>query len=431
MLPSLPTNAPAKPRLFSRPPHPQSTFNPSNPSNPDQPPIPHGLPQLIQRLFAPLVFHRWLLKRFLKLLTAVLILILSLIFLFHFAETIRNVDFLPAVTTSFFISCNNLTNFLSFIFILTTVLFFASLHDRSELIAAQVLSFSPWQIILAPVMAALSFGVVYVFLFSPILAVMNQQLKSKNTATNNNPAVDIIGDELWLRESISTSDLIASAKNDNLQLTNGQNITPTNFNGVVIIHGNSIVGQDKKLKNVEMYFIRNDSTLRAIFLASEAQLEDNQWQLRNLIRYQQGAAVAHLNNAILPSALTRQTIKNLLLAPADLSIYKLHAYLNQVEKLGFSVYPYKNYFHFLITLPFTLAAMTLLAAGFGKQPRGRGRRLRVLIVAVVFGFFIHFLLELMKAFLISQGLASWLTAWLPTMVIWLLSLSLFLHREES
>ncbi|MDI9313644.1 MAG: LptF/LptG family permease [Hydrotalea sp.] len=363
------------------------------------------------------VFYFWLLKRFARTIFAVLFLVFAILFILGFVENI-NQGFYAGVIASLFNSLDLFANFLPFVFILATILFFSDLQEKSELTAARVLAFSPWRVVAPALSFSLLFGIFYIFAFSPVTAWVHQRWKNiddpKPTAT-----VELIDKEFWLKEKFPTG-IFANSIDEDVK----------NFDGSIIIHGFSVIGKERKLKDAQFFLIGDDGNIKMIFLAKEALLNNNQWEMTNVTRYKPGQPVINVPSKTIPSQLNTQSIKDLLLRPEDLSIYKLSNYLEEVENLGFSTYPYDIYFNRLVSLPFVFMAMTLLAAGFSFQYKSRGQRIQTTLVAIILGFFIHFFFEIMRAFIISQELPAFLTAWLPTMMILLLSLALFLHREE-
>ncbi len=375
--------------------------------------------QFLPSLGALGIFYFWLVKRFVRVLLAVMILLFAILFILGFVENASD-GFYTASIKSLFNSINYFYGFLPFIFILATILFFSGLQEKSELTAARVLSFSPWQVVIPVLSVAFLFGIFYIFAFSPISAKVHQRWNNLGKTNDIATTVDVIDKEFWLKEKLSNN-IFADRPDTSLK----------NFNGSLIIHGYSLLDKDKKLKNAQFFFISNEGVIKVIMLAKEATLDNNQWQMTSVTRYEPGQPVTNLDKESVPSLLNSQSIKDLLLDPEDLSIYRLNKYLEEVENLGFSTYPYEVYFHRLLSLPFVLLSMSLLAAGFSFHSKGRGQRIQTLLIAIVLGFFIHFFFEIVRAFIISQELPSFLTAWVPTAMIMLLSTALFLHREEN
>ena len=364
------------------------------------------------------IFYFWLMKRFARMVVSVLLLLFTILFILGFVESIGSQGFYGGIIKSLFDGLELFSNFLPFVFILATILFFSDLQEKSELTAARVLAFSPWRVV-APILSfACLFGVFYIFAFSPVTAWVHQHWKTMGKPTPD-ATIELVDKEFWLKEKLPDG-IFANTTDDDLR----------NFNGAVIIHGFSVLGKERKLKDAQFFLLGDDSNIKMIFLAKEAWLDNGQWQMTNVTRYQPGRPVASVASKTMPSQLNTQSIKDLLLPPEDLSIYKLSRYLQEVENIGFSTYSYDVYFHRLISLPLVFIAMTLLAAAFSFQHKSRGQRMQTTLAAIILGFFVHFFFEIIRAFIISQELPSFLTAWLPTMTILLLSMALFLHREE-
>ncbi|MGI9461516.1 MAG: LptF/LptG family permease [Alphaproteobacteria bacterium] len=364
------------------------------------------------------ILYFWLLKRFIKMMFSVMLLVFSILFLISFVESFGK-GFYNAAIKSLFNSIDYFYNFLPFIFILATILFFSALQEKSELTAARVLSFGPWQIATPALSVALLFGIFYVFGFSPLSAKVNETWVNIKKPSKTATTLEWIDKEFWLKETWPKNTFVNSDKNY-LQ----------NFNGSIVIHGYSLLGRERKLKDAQFFLIGDDGVMRIIFLAEEAILKNNQWQMVNVTRYEPGRPVRTIATDTIPSLLNQQSIKDLLLSPKELSVYKLNRYLEGVKDLGFSTYAYDVYFHRLIALPFILLAMTLLAAAFSFQYKTRGQRTQTILIAIILGFFVHFFFEMIRAFIISQELPAFLTAWLPAAMMMLLSVALFLHREE-
>ncbi|SVE59957.1 uncharacterized protein METZ01_LOCUS512811, partial [marine metagenome] len=113
------------------------------------------------------------------------------------------------------------------------------------------------------------------------------------------------------------------------------------------------------------------------------------------------------------------------------SFWSLPKFIQTLEMAGFSATRHRLYWHNVLSTPFLLAAMILLAATFSLRLTRRGGASLLLAAGVLTGFLLYFVSDVVHAFGIAGKLPVVLAAWTPTGICTLLGLSLLLHLEDG
>jgi lipopolysaccharide export system permease protein len=109
----------------------------------------------------------------------------------------------------------------------------------------------------------------------------------------------------------------------------------------------------------------------------------------------------------------------------------LPAFINQLEKAGFSARRHRVWFHMEMALPLFLASIVMIGAGFTMR-HGRQSRtgLRVLMT-LLFGFGLYFLRNFAQILGENGQLPEIWAAWIPPIAAIGLSLAFLLHTEDG
>ena len=149
------------------------------------------------------------------------------------------------------------------------------------------------------------------------------------------------------------------------------------------------------------------------FDAQSAQLlQTGYWQLNDVLESQQDGTQQHNKNVSIPTILTPKDIQEAQSGFRFLPIWKLPNEINELTKAGFSNTEQRLRFHKLLSLPLTLLAMAVIAAGVSMRLTREGGTLRFMLTGAALGFAVFFVENMIKAFgetgSISVPIAVWL-----------------------
>lgn len=287
----------------------------------------------------------------------------------------------------------------------------ARLTRSNELVSVRAAGVSVWQFLLPGVLVALAIGVFNVTVFNPVSAAMlsrYEQLENKYLV--GRPSMLAVSSSgLWIRQIEERDPKVRE----------------------YVIHAPRIAQKDMRLYNVIVFIFGDNSMFLGRLDAGTAKLEKGFW-IMNDVRYSQpGQLPQVMENYKLPTDLTLTQIQDSFASPMTLSFWQLPAFVNLLEKAGFSAIRHKLHWHALLASPVLLSAMVLLAALFSLRLPRRGGVTWLIIGGVATGFGVHFANDLIRALGESGSLPVELAAWSPALVAGMAGIGLLLHYEDG
>lgn len=117
--------------------------------------------------------------------------------------------------------------------------------------------------------------------------------------------------------------------------------------------------------------------------------------------------------------------------PETLSFWDLPAFIDAIEDAGFSGSRHRLYFHKLLSLPFLLCAMVLIASVFTLRLSNRSGIGYMVLGGVMAGFLLYFLSDVTIAFGLSGAIPPPLAAWTPTIITMAIGTASLLYLEDG
>ncbi len=302
---------------------------------------------------------------------------------------------------------------LPLIFVMAAIALFLALARSSELVVIRAAGRSALRFLLTPVVVSLAIGTLAVAVLNPLVAAtskLHEDLRAEFTAGGIS-VLSVSDSGLWLRQGGDEGQTVIQAARANPDGTALQQVTFLTF------------GRDAvPLSRIE---------------AAAAYLVPGAWRLSRAKEWDLAApnpeAAARLlpEDTRLPSDLTPERIRDSFGTPSTIAVWKLPAYIDGLERAGFSAVSYRVWLQMELAQPLLLAAMVLVAAGFTmRHARMGGTGLRVLY-AILAGFALFFLRNFAQALGDSGQIPVALAAWGPPVAAVLLALGLLLHLEDG
>lgn len=293
-----------------------------------------------------------------------------------------------------------------FVFLFGAIAVFWRLNRSNELVVIRTGGVSVWQFLKPALIVAGVWGMVQTALFNPFAAAMYGRytlLEARYFEGGIHQAF-ISTDGLWLRQRDDSAEMIIHA---------------------------GVVEPDFSLRQINAFVLAADFQFQRRIDATGARLADGQWLFTNATIT--GADGERRQQATLSVAsnLTPDKIQESFSPPESLSVWKLPAFIDVLDNSGFSSSAHRLHFHVLLTTPFVLMAMVLLAACFSISPLRHKRTLLLITGALVAGFLFYTFADIVHALGSSGRLPAWLAAWSPFMVATLLGVTSLLHFEDG
>ncbi len=296
--------------------------------------------------------------------------------------------------------------------VLSSLSMFLGLARTSELVVTRAAGRSAIRALLAPAITAATLGVLAVSIWNPISAatekhhaVVVARYESGTTST-----VSVTAEGLWLRQA--------------------------DRRGQTVIHARRTNGEGTELDDVTFLGFDHDFNQTFRIAADRAVLGPGGWMTTNAKRWAfdvsnpESAAETH-EALVIPSELTRDTIRDSFGAPSEIPIWELPSFIAEMEEKGFAARSHKVWFWMEMAQPLLLTAMVMIAAGFTMRHTRLGRTGIMVLFALMFGFGLFFLKNFTQVLGENGQIPILLAAWSPPLAGIFLSLGLLFRTEDG
>jgi len=296
---------------------------------------------------------------------------------------------------------------LPFCVLLGATLAFWSLARANELVVTRAAGISVWQILAPATAIAILVGVVQISLFNPLASAMLSKFEQMETRylKRSVSLLSVSSAGLWLRQSDAT--------------------------GQSVIHANRVAQSDMSLRDVIIFLFEGEDRFIGRIDAENAKLRVGYWDIRNAWISSPNKRPYHVATHRLDTDLTLNKILDSFASPETMSFWQLPGFIKILEKAGFTGHRHKLYWHSLLASPILMAAMVLVAAIFALRASGRAGAAWSISGAVLCGFLLYFMSDLVYALGLSASIPALLAAWTPAGVSTLLGLSALIHIEDG
>jgi len=368
----------------------------------------------MQGISAAGTLARYFSLRFLLAMLAMFAILCVLIFFVDFIEMLRRAGNYDQNVPAFLLvymtllrlpSFSELT--LPFAVLIGTVGVFLMLSRSSELIIVRAAGVSVWQFVLPAVSVAFLLGIVFVALYNPLAALARAEaerlyasafdrdeslLKTKNAGA-------------WLRED--------------------------GADGPSVIHALRASNQGLILTGVTVFQYAPDQSPTERIEARKAVLKDGRWELEDAWVSAVAQEPALYQHYLLSTYLTPTQVRDSLGTEFSISFWDLPNFIEIAERAGLPATQYRVQYQLLLSRPFLLVTMVLIAATFSLRLQRRGGTTLMIAGGVVSGFVLYLLSVVVFALGLAATIPVSLAAWTPAGVSWLLGASMLLHLEDG
>lgn len=294
-----------------------------------------------------------------------------------------------------------------FIILSTTIVTFWRLNSTHELISARGIGLSIWQILSGLLGLVATIGLLQLIFLNPLSAAFSTRFDVLNSQYfhKNADRLSVSSTGLWLREVQEKRHSIVHAQHAGLTT--------------------------KLFSEVNFYNFSPTGEYLNRVSAKTAQLKDYTWTLQNVSIWEADGTETQKQDMTFPSTLTIEKIQESKASPETIAFWNLPESIEMLEKSGLSSLEYRLYWHVLIAKIGMMLAMVLLAATFSLRPHRQGKTTILITLGVCSGFLLHFLNDIVYALGLADKLPIILSAWAPTIIVVLLSVSLLLHLEDG
>jgi lipopolysaccharide export system permease protein len=266
---------------------------------------------------------------------------------------------------------------------------------------------SVWQFTLPAMIVAFVLGIGFVLLYNPIAAVARGEAERLSAAAfgRGESLLKTKGAGAWLREDGS--------------------------DGPSVVHALEVLNQGLELKGVTVFQYDRDHGLTERIEAKKAVLKDGRWELEDAWVSAVGQEAAFYEHYLLSTYLTPTQVRDSLGTVFSISVWDLPNFIEIAERAGLPATQYRVQYQLLLSRPFLLVTMVLIAATCSL----RGFRFGNVQINAVFGlaagFAFFVFAEISRNFAMAGLTSAVAAAWVPVIIAASLALTVLLYKEDG
>jgi lipopolysaccharide export system permease protein len=357
---------------------------------------------------------RYFSLRFLIAMLAMFAICCVLIFFVDFIEMLRRAGNYSGDVSSLLLTWMTLLRLpsfseliLPFAVLIGTIGVFLMLSRSSELVVLRAAGISVWQFTLPAMIVAFLLGVAFVLIYNPLAAYARAEAEQlyANAFGKSESLLKTKTAGAWLREDGS--------------------------DGPSVIHAGDVLNQGLELKDVTIFQYDRDHDLTERIEAKKAELKEGRWELEDASVSAVGQEAAFYNRYLVSTYLTPTQVRDSLGTVFSISFWDLPNFIQIAEKAGLPATQYRVQYQLLLSRPFLLVTMVLIAATCSL----RGFRFGNVQINAVFGLaagFTFFVLsEISRNFAMAGLTSAVAAAWVPVIIAASLALTVLLYKEDG
>jgi lipopolysaccharide export system permease protein len=358
---------------------------------------------------------RYFSLRFLIAMLAMFLMCCVLIFFVDFIEMLRRASNYSGDISGLLLAWMTLLRLpsfselvLPFAVLIGTIGIFLMLSRSSELVVLRAAGISVWQFMLPAMIVAFLLGIVFVLVYNPIAAAARGEAERLYTA--------------------------AFGRGESLLKTKGSGgawLREDGADGPSVVHALEVLNQGLQLKDVTIFQYDRDHGLTERIEAKQAILKDGRWELEDAWVSAAGQEAAFYKSYLISTYLTPTQVRDSLGTVFSISFWDLPNFIQIAEKAGLPATQYRVQYQLLLSRPFLLVTMVLIAATCSL----RGFRFGNVQINAVFGLAAGFTFfvcsEVSRNFAMAGLTSAVAAAWVPVIIAASLALTVLLYKEDG
>ena len=342
------------------------------------------------------IYKQYILKSYLFYFLVVSFIFFVLSFFLNILEEIiflekYNVGIFYPLLLTFLNTPSILFEIFPFIFLIVSQLFFINLQENEELSLLKITGIDNFSLIRLIIYISLVLGVfITIFFYTFSSNLKYSYLTIKNKFTNDNKYLAAINDNgLWIKDEFG----------DNKYVINADEFT------------NNI------LKNVTINQLDEDFNLISIIISDEANIENNEWKLKNAkIHYSDGKK-EKLDELKINTNFNREKLNGIFSNLTSLNIIQLINLTDDYKKLGLSNIEIKSHLYKLYLFPIFASIMALIGSILMLNFRHRKSKFFNLSIGILSSVVIYYINYFFNLLGITEKTSLMLSVSTPLIVL--------------
>ena len=322
----------------------------------------------------------YIFKRFLYSFLITFIILASILFIGDFVEQFRktagkNVPFNIILQLTLFNFPNLITYTLPITSFFSSILALLILLRNSELTVISGMGISNLKVILPALTLHFFIGITFITLANPIITIFDDKYSNLKY------------------EYIDRVDKFASFTKNGLWLKQDNYET-----GLTSVLYAKTTEQEGMVLNFFMLLEYDEKgTFNGRIDGEKAELKDGYWKMYEIQVTPKYGETTYLNHLDYKTNIKPKDISDGLSSPSSISIWRLLTFINFLEELGYSAIDFKMHLYSLISLPFFISTLVLLAFCLVQGIKQNDKFSKIIISSLILIFILYFLSNLLNA----------------------------------
>jgi lipopolysaccharide export system permease protein len=350
--------------------------------------------------------------RFLLATVAVFAGVMALVALIDYVELMRRTADLPQISallvvkTSLYRVPQVTERIMSFCVLIGAMSCYLTLSRRNELVVARAAGISAWEFTAPAVAVAFVLGVIATTVYNPVSAALQERSKRFEA-------------EIFGQRQFGTYD------------AGGFWVRQKSADGQSIINAASSQEQGVLLNSVTAFTFDPAGAFKERIEAKRAVLQTGAWHLADVRIFASGTPPTSRETYLLPTNLTPEQVRESFATPETVSFWQLPTYIDLAEHAGLAAAGYRLQYQKLLSRPFLLAAMVLLASAFSLRFFRFGGVQKMVLGGVLSGFLLYVFSKVTEDMSKAELLHPVAAAWIPVVVGALTGFMALLYLEDG
>ena len=338
------------------------------------------------------------------------IIFLSLAFILNIFEEINFFkDTEASITLPIFLTFLNIPSVIfeifPFIFLITAQFAFIKLMDQNEIIVLKNFGLDNLKII--KILSILSFcmGIFIITIYYNFSSSLKYAyLNLKNTYAKDNKYLAVITENgIWIKDQIK----------DKINIINANNF------------------QNNYLYEVDILQFDKNFDLINNIISPKVQIENKIWLIDNALIYNSKGQLNEARNYKLETNLNFNDLNSLYSNLSSLNILELNDLRKKYESINYSATEINSAIHKLISFPFYLTLMTILAATIMLNIKHNKSKVFFLIFGILISVIIYYLSFFFEELGKNEQIPLGISIWIPLIIIMLISTISLIRINEK
>lgn len=356
------------------------------------------------------IISRYVARRFISTLGAIVLCAVFLILIIDFVEQLRKLgdrpDFsgwtglkLAAMHTPAIVE-----QLLPFILLFGSIICLIALSRRFELVVARAAGLSVWRFLSGPLIIAVLIGVASSTLLNPLSTRLTNDAEDLETNFKNSKLHK--GKKgVWFRQSSQ--------------------------NGSSVLNATGASKRGQILTGVRVFVFDHNGRFSEKINAERATYENKSWKLEEAVISAKGEPPIVVGTYFLPTKLSRKDVRDSLTLPENLSFWDIPDFVRTSRLTGINTDRFRLAYHQHLARPIFFVAMVIIAATVSLRMTRYGGTGKLALTGIAAGFLLYVITEIISDLGGNGILNPALSAWAPGIIALTFGATVLLYQEDG